>query len=256
MSTSSLSVATWNVNGVRARREQLLEWMGGAQLDILCLQETKAPLEKIPEDLLGLQGYHAHWHGAGGYSGVALLLSRERFDRPVVFSHPYFDVDTRIVEARTEGLVVASIYVPNGGKDLPAKLAFLEDLRSYARDLVSTGMSVLLCGDMNVTRTDADLHPKERKTNRPQVGTLPEERALFESILDVGLVDVGRAMEPDNDALFTWWAPWRNLRARNIGWRIDYVLASADLFERVDSATVLRDVGTSDHGPVLVTFNE
>ena len=252
----SLTVATWNVNGVRARREQLLDWMAEAQPDVLCLQEIKAPLDKIPPDLLDPPGYHARWHGEGGYSGVALLLRHDRFCGSVTFSHPEFDADARIVEARADGLVVASIYVPNGGRDLPAKLSFLEAMRTYAEALLESGQSILLCGDMNVARTDADIHPKERKGGKPLVGTLPEERALFESILESGLVDVGRALDPENQELFTWWAPWRNLRARNIGWRIDYVLASQDLHGRAERCEVLREVGTSDHGPVVATFED
>ena len=249
-----LTVATWNVNGVRARREQLLEWLDDTRPDILCLQEIKAPVDKVPADLLELPGYRARWHGAGGYSGVALLLDQERFPDPITFSHPEFDEDERVVVAETGQLTVASIYVPNGGRDLPGKLRFLESMRTYTEGLLRSGRSVLLCGDMNVARTDADIHPKERRTNKPLVGTLPEERDLFESILDHGLVDVGRALDPDNDQLFTWWAPWRNLRQRNIGWRIDYVLASTDLYAEASACEVLREVGTSDHGPVVARF--
>ena len=109
-----------------------------------------------------------------------------------------------------------------------------------------------MCGDLNVTRADIDVHPKERKPKA--IGQLPEERALFERILSRGLVDVVRALHPDDDQLFTWWAPWRNLRQRNIGWRIDYVLASAALAARAASAVSQREVGTSDHAPVVVRF--
>jgi exodeoxyribonuclease-3 len=107
---------------------------------------------------------------------------------------------------------------------------------------------------MNVARTDRDVHPKERKPN--VIGQLPEERALIERILSRGLVDVGRALDPDNDGLFTWWAPWRNLRQRNIGWRLDYVMASEPLFARGASCEVLAQFGTSDHAPVVATFAE
>lgn len=97
-----------------------------------------------------------------------------------------------------------------------------------------------------------DVHPKERK---PQViGQLPEERAQLERIIGHGLVDVGRALEPDNDQMFTWWAPWRQMRERNIGWRLDYILAAESLHARVKSCKVQRDVGTSDHGPVIAEF--
>jgi exodeoxyribonuclease-3 len=107
---------------------------------------------------------------------------------------------------------------------------------------------------MNVARTDRDVHPKERKPNA--IGQLPEERALIERILSRGLVDVGRTLDPDNDGLFTWWAPWRNLRQRNIGWRLDYVFASEALAARATSCEVLAQFGTSDHAPVVATFAE
>jgi exodeoxyribonuclease-3 len=110
-----------------------------------------------------------------------------------------------------------------------------------------------MLGDFNVARTDRDVHPKERKPRA--IGQLPEERALIERIIGRGLVDLGRAVDPDNDGLFTWWAPWRNLRQRNIGWRLDYVLASATLGERVRSCVVQKDVGTSDHAPVVAIFD-
>jgi len=100
---------------------------------------------------------------------------------------------------------------------------------------------------------DRDVHPKERKPN--QIGTRKEERSLLERLLSRGLVDVGRALDPDNDQLFTWWAPWRNLRQRNIGWRIDYVLASSGVASRATSSVVQRETGSSDHGPVVVTFD-
>jgi exodeoxyribonuclease-3 len=105
---------------------------------------------------------------------------------------------------------------------------------------------------LNVARSDRDIHPKERKPN--QVGARPEERSLFEQILSQDLVDVGRALDPENDNLFTWWAPWRNLRQRNIGWRIDYVLATSRIAAAAKSVVVQREVGTSDHGPVIADF--
>jgi exodeoxyribonuclease-3 len=111
----------------------------------------------------------------------------------------------------------------------------------------------VICGDLNVARTDRDVHPKERKPRA--IGQLPEERALLEAIIGHGLVDVGRALDPDNDQMFTWWAPWREMRQRNIGWRLDYVLASQALFDRVGRSAVQREFGTSDHAPVLAEFH-
>ena len=109
----------------------------------------------------------------------------------------------------------------------------------------------MLCGDLNVARTERDVHPKERKPRA--IGQLPEERALIERILGRGLVDVGRALDPDNDGLFTWWAPWRNMRQRNIGWRLDYVFASEALAARA-TVPVRAEIGTSDHAPVVAIF--
>jgi exodeoxyribonuclease-3 len=116
--------------------------------------------------------------------------------------------------------------------------------------LHAEGREVVLCGDINIARTEMDVHPRERK---PVIGQLPEERTLFESLLGEHLVDVGRAMDTDNDRLFTWWAPWRNMRQRNIGWRLDYVLASPSVAARAQSCVVLAEIGTSDHAPVLMT---
>ena len=143
--------------------------------------------------------------------------------------------------------------MPNGGKDFPAKMRFLEALDALRRASCSaTGRPLVLCGDLNVARTDMDVHPKERKPRA--IGQLPEERALLERIIGHGLVDVGRALDPDNDGLFTWWAPWRNMRQRNIGWRLDYVLASHELAATATACPVLREIGTSDHAPVVATF--
>ena len=112
---------------------------------------------------------------------------------------------------------------------------------------------MIVCGDLNIARTDMDVHPKERKPNA--IGQLAEERAQLERIIGHGLVDVGRALEPDNDQLFTWWPPWRNMRERNFGWRLDYLLASQALYERARSSVVQREFGTSDHAPVIVEFS-
>jgi len=106
---------------------------------------------------------------------------------------------------------------------------------------------------LNIARTDMDVHPKERKPRA--IGQLPEERAQLERIIGHGLVDVGRALEPDNDQMFTWWAPWRNMRQRNIGWRLDYLLATQALFDRVRSCKIERETGTSDHAPVVAEFS-
>jgi exodeoxyribonuclease-3 len=248
-----MKVGTWNVNGIRARQAQVQEWVARDRPDVVCLQEIKAVPDQIPVALCEMEGYWCYWHGAKGYSGVALHVNKDRCpDRPA-FAHPAFDYESRIVTVDIDGVTFASVYAPNGGKDFPAKMRFIEALDAYAADRQTTGQTLVICGDLNIARADIDVHPKERKPRA--IGQLPEERALLERILTRGLIDTGRALEPENDQMFTWWAPWRNMRQRNIGWRLDYVLASGPLFDRVRSCVVQREVGTSDHAPVLAEFD-
>ena len=250
-----MKIATWNVNGIRARQDEVATFVAREQPDVLCLQEIKAAPDHIPGAVgeLALVDYWCYWHGTKGYSGVALLVRKAmEADRPV-YIHPDFDTETRIAAARVDGTTVASVYVPNGGKDFAAKVRFLNAMEAYVAALRATGDRLVLCGDLNVARTEMDVHPSERD-NRA-VGQRSDERALLERILDAGgLHDVGREQDPTNDALYTWWAPWRNMRQRNIGWRLDYVLASDALAGRAAACVSMRAFGTSDHAPVVATF--
>jgi len=247
-----VKITTWNVNGIRAREAQLLEWVQREQPDVLCLQEVKASPEDVPESLCPVPGYWCHWHGYKGYSGVGLHLRRELFPVQPEFVHPPFAGENRMVCAQVDDLLIASIYVPNGNKDFPAKVRFLEALDQFVAAQLAAGTRLILCGDLNVAREPRDVHPKLRKPE--EIGQTPEEQAMLERIIGHGLVDLLRRHHPDNDQLFTWWAPWRNMRERNIGWRLDYVLASgtvADLAERCQS---FREFGSSDHAPVTASF--
>jgi exodeoxyribonuclease-3 len=248
-----VNVATWNVNGIRARSSQVAHWIDGNEPDVICLQEIKASPAQIPEPLASVPGYHAFWHGGGGYSGVALLLRAARFPEPPKFEHPSFDHEHRIVTAEIGSVVFGSIYIPNGGKDYAAKIAFLNGLDAWVGELERAGKRLVLCGDFNVARTPIDVHPMLRKD---MVGQSSEERTLIERVFAHGLVDVGRYVDPDNDRLFTWWAPWRNLKARNIGWRLDYVAAHHSLVDGSVACKVYREVGTSDHAPVVAHLLE
>ena len=252
-----MKLATWNVNGIRARHADVLDWIDRERPDVVCLQELKASPDQVPITLCTMEGYWCYWHGGKGYSGVALHVSKTISADPPAFTHPTFDYETRVatVDVRTHSgdLTVASIYAPNGGKDFRAKMAFLEAMDAFAASYQASGRMLALLGDMNVARTERDVHPKERKPRA--IGQLPEERAVIERILSRGLVDVGRALDPGNDDLFTWWPPWRNMRQRNIGWRLDYVFASGALASRATSCPVQAAVGTSDHAPVVAAFD-
>ena len=248
-----MKVATWNVNGIRARSSQVVHWIDGEEPDVVCLQEIKATPGQVPEPLASIPGYHVHWHGSGGYSGVALMLRMATFPRAPQFVHPPFDLETRIVVAEVGQLVLGSVYVPNGGKDFAAKMLFLRELEAWVGSLEAAGKQLVLCGDFNVARAAVDVHPVLRKD---MVGQLREERTLIDALFSHGLVDVGRHVDPDNDRLFTWWAPWRNLRQRNIGWRLDYIAASHELVDGATTCKSYREVGTSDHAPVIAHLRD
>jgi exodeoxyribonuclease III len=250
-----LKVGTWNVNGIRARETQFVDWVRSDGPDVVCLQEIKATPEQLGETLTMLPEFWSYWHGGPkGYSGVSLHFRKERFATRPEFGHPDSDVECRVVQARVSpDLVVASVYVPNGGKDYPAKLRFLEALRGYVDGVHAAGSALIVCGDMNVARTDADVHPKERKAGA--IGQRPDERQLFERVLACDLQDVGRVLDPESDRLFTWWPPWRGLRQKNQGWRIDYILTSVGRGLEPIECRVRAEVGTSDHAPVVATID-
>jgi exodeoxyribonuclease-3 len=247
-----MKIVTWNVNGIRARHEQLQALITEEAPDVVCLQEIKADPGKVPDLLVTNSDHYSYWHGAGGYSGVALIIRHSFVTERPAFHHPSFDMENRIVVAELGNTLFASVYVPNGGKDYDAKIRFLTSLAEWARETIASGRDVVISGDLNVAREERDVHPKERKPN--QIGTRPEERALLARLFDAGLSDIGRSLDPDNNELFTFWAPWRNLRQRNIGWRIDYVLATRSVAARARTSASRREFGTSDHAPVVVQF--
>jgi exodeoxyribonuclease-3 len=246
-----MKIATWNVNGIRAREAQLCEWLERDRPDVVCLQELKAEPAQIPARC-SLDDYYVFWHGRRAYSGVSLHFRKSLFDVEPRFSHPAFDMESRIVQAQWGNVVFASVYVPNGGKDYAAKLAFLSQLALWTKERHDEGREVVVCGDINIARDDIDVHPRERKAGI--IGQRPEERELFAKLIGEHLVDIGRALAPDKADLYTWWPPWRNMRQRNIGWRIDYILAAPTIASRVESCVVLSDIGTSDHAPVMATI--
>jgi exodeoxyribonuclease-3 len=245
-----MKIATWNVNGIRARQAQFCEWLARDRPDVVCLQELKAEAGQVPPQCAH-EDYHVYWHGLRAYSGVSLHIKKSFWGEEPVFSHPDFDMESRIVQAELGKLVLASVYVPNGGKSYPAKLEFMTRMAGWAKRLHEEERELVLCGDINIALTEMDVHPRERKPGI--IGQRPQERELFEVLLGAHLVDVGRKLDPDNPNLFTWWPPWRSMRQKNIGWRLDYVLASPSIAERASSCVVLADIGTSDHAPVMMT---
>jgi exodeoxyribonuclease III len=250
--SAPMKIVTWNVNGIRARQEQVLALIAKDSPDVVCLQEIKASPEQVPAALLNLEGYWTYWHGFKGYSGVALLVKKKFCSSSPVFEHPHFNMENRIVTAVVNNITVASVYVPNGGKDFKAKMKFLNSLSSFAESYADKRKSILICGDLNIAHAPIDVYPSQR---REVIGQLPIERKSLDEILSHKLMDLGRSMAPDDDRLFTWWAPWRGMKEKNVGWRLDYFLVSQSLGKSASSCTVERSFGTSDHGPVTAIFD-
>ena len=246
-----MKIATWNVNGLRARHAQLLAWTAEERPDVLCLQEIKATPDQIPDPLTTLHEYWSYWHGGPkGYSGVSLHFRRERFPEKPAFTHPAFDNEFRIVDALVGNVRFASLYVPNGGKDFAAKIAFLRQLEQWTRERQAAGEQLVIAGDLNVALTDLDVHSSQVKAGA--IGQRPEERALLDGAIAHGLVDALRRTYPLESQTFTWWPPWRDLRDKNVGWRIDFVLLAESLAQTMTSCVIRKDVPGSDHAPVVV----
>ncbi|MGH8201540.1 MAG: exodeoxyribonuclease III [Steroidobacteraceae bacterium] len=263
-----MKLYSWNVNGIRAvvKKGLFQSFLKAHRPDVLCLQETKAERGQIEIDL---PGYHEYWHSAvkKGYSGTA-IFSREKPLKvtngfPATFAKRFRFADElerdsseegRLITAEFSGLYAVTVYTPNTKDDLsrlalrhkhwdPAFLAYVRQLEKKK--------PVVFCGDMNVAHTELDL--ANPKPNRGKKGFTDEERAGFQNLIDAGFIDTLRLFKQGNGH-YSWWSHFANSRARNVGWRIDYVLVSAALRKSIKAAQIHADVMGSDHCPVSVTL--
>ena len=260
-SSRAVRVYSWNVNGIRsAVSKGLVDWLAGARAEIVGLQEVRAGLDAIPSELGALSDYHQHYVAAAkkGYSGVGLLSRRKPDAIETSLGAPHFDAEGRIQLARFGRLAVANGYFPNGsGKDrsndrVPFKLDWYRALFERIEALRREGLHVLVMGDFNTAHKEIDLaRPKE---NRKTSGFLPEECEELDRWLAAGWVDTFRAFAP-GPGHYSWWSQRFGVREKNIGWRIDYVLASPSAMEYVRSAFIEPHVRGSDHCPVGVDLD-
>ena len=254
----SLTVATYNVNGIGARLQILLRWLREHEPDIACLQELNAPDERFPEAALHELGYAAVWHGQKSWNGVAIL---SRVGTPVLTRRGLpgdpDDSHSRYIEAAVGGVLIGCLYLPNGnpmpGPKFDYKLAWFERLIAHAAEMLATGLPVILAGDYNVMPTELDVYKPERWLDDALFS--PEARAAWRRLLAQGWTDALRTLHPD-ERVYTFWDYWRNAFARNAGLRIDHLLLSPDLGPRLRGAGVAREVRswekTSDHAPVWI----
>lgn len=248
-----MKVVSWNVNGVRAALGKgLLDWMTAADADVICLQEVKATAGDV-QGVAWPRGYEVVWNAAQkkGYSGTALFARRRPLSVALGLGSPAHDAEGRAITAEFEDCYVIGVYVPNAQPEL-ARIGFRQAwdraLLAHARRL-ERRKPVLFCGDLNVAHEAIDLaRPKE---NVGQPGFSDEERAGFRDYLAAGFIDTFRRFET-GPGHYSWWTYRAGARARNIGWRIDYVMASAGLGPRLQRAWIEPHVLGSDHCPVGV----
>ncbi|PWG03492.1 exodeoxyribonuclease III [Sphingosinicella humi] len=257
-----MKIATYNVNGINGRLQVLLRWLAEARPDIVCLQELKAPQERFPEAAIEDAGYRAIWHGQPRWNGVAIL---SRIGAPVETRRGLpgdpDDSHSRYIEAAVAGILVGGLYLPNGnpkpGPKFDYKLLWFERLVEHAADLIAADVPAILAGDYNVMPTEKDVYKPERWVDDALFA--PEARAAYLRLLEQGWVDALRTIHPDA-VIYTFWDYFRNAYARNAGLRIDHLLLSPALTDRLIDAQVDAHVRgwekTSDHAPVWIELRD
>ncbi len=256
-----MRIYSWNVNGIRAAvRKGFVDWLEGCDGDIVALQEVRALREQVPDELLDADGWHHEYQPAErkGYSGVGLITRSPAESIATTLGSDEHDAEGRLQIARFGKLTIANGYFPNGnGKNrdnsrIPFKLDFYARLFDRLQPLVDAGEPVLVMGDLNTAHEEIDLaRPKE---NVNTSGFRPEERQELTRWIDSGWVDTFRHFEADGGH-YSWWSQRGGARARNVGWRIDYILASPAAMPYVRAASIHPEVLGSDHCPISVDID-
>ncbi len=257
-----MKIATFNINDVNKRLVNLLTWLAEARPDVVCLQELKTDQDRFPEAALSEAGYAATWRGQRSWNGVAILA---RGAAPIVTRTALpgnaGDGQVRYIEAAVSGILVASIYLPNGnprpGPKFDYKLAWFERLIAHAGTLLAEGVPVVLAGDFNVAPTDLDIYPTTSWSEDALLA--PESRAAFARLMDQGWTDALRAMHRE-ERIYTFWSYRRGRWGRDAGLRLDHLLLSPAIAGRLSGAGVDRDFrgeeGASDHAPAWMTISD
>jgi len=254
-----MRVITLNVNGIRsAERKGLARWLAhGDPWDVVCLQEIKATADDVPRPMRAPQKSHAAFHPAlrKGYSGVALYAKAAA--RIVTgFGSPEFDAEGRYLEAHFSGLTVISLYLPSGSSGehrQASKFRFLDEFLPHLAKLRRKKREIILCGDWNIAHKEIDL--ENWRSNRKNSGFLPEERAWLTRVFDeLGFVDVFRRVDP-RPRQYTWWSNRGQAWAKNVGWRIDYQIATPGIASTARGASIYTKRRFSDHAPLIVDYD-
>jgi exodeoxyribonuclease-3 len=255
-----LKIISLNLNGIRsATNKGLYAWLKKQDADIVCMQEIKAQVGDMSDEMLNPDGYFGYFHYAEkkGYSGVGIYSKTQPDSIIVGLGIADIDREGRYIEARFGNLSVVSLYLPSGssGEERQAfKFSVMERFMLHLKMLKDSGRDVVICGDWNIAHQEIDL--KNYKGNRKNSGFLPEERAWLTALFDeVGWVDVYRKLHPETtDACYTWWSNRGQAWAKNVGWRIDYQIATTDFANKATCTSVYKEERFSDHAPLIVEY--
>lgn len=251
-------IISYNVNGIRAAiKKGFLEWLEAVDADIICLQETKAQPDQIPLFEFEALGYRSYWYSAQkkGYSGVAILTKETPLHVEYGMGIQKYDDEGRFLRADYADFSVVSVYHPSGSSGelrQEFKMVWLDDYQQYIDKLKKEIPNLILSGDYNICHRAIDIHDPVR--NAKSSGFLPEEREWIGNFIDSGFIDTFRHFndEPHN---YSWWSYRANARAKNLGWRIDYHMASQGMEDRLSRALILPDAHHSDHCPILLEID-
>ena len=254
-----MRIITLNLNGIRsATSKGLLEWLAQQQADIVCLQEIKAQVADLSPEMRAPAGFHGFFHAAEkkGYSGVGIYARREPERVVEGLGIAEIDAEGRFLRADFGNLSVISLYLPSGSSSAErqaAKFHFMQHFTPQLQALKSEGREVVLCGDWNIAHQEIDL--KNWRANRKNSGFLPEERAWLSQAFDeIGWVDVFRRINPDAGQ-YTWWSNRGQAWAKNVGWRIDYHIATPGIAALARNAAIYKEQRFSDHAPLTIDYD-
>lgn len=250
-----------NLNGIRsATAKGLFPWLKKQDADIICLQELKAQAPDMTREMLQPDGLYGYFHYAEkkGYSGVGIYSKRQPDAIIEGLGMPDIDAEGRYIEAQFGNLSVVSLYLPSGssGEERQnVKFSVMERFYPHLQQLKASGREVVVCGDWNIAHREIDL--KNWKGNRKNSGFLPEERAWMTQVFDeLGWIDVYRHLHPDStDESYTWWSNRGQAWAKNVGWRIDYQIATPAIGTRAAETSIYKDERFSDHAPLIIDYD-
>jgi len=255
-----MKIVSWNVNGVRAIvKKDFVELFKTMDADVLCLQETKAQDDQVTEALSWVEGYHVYSNSAikKGYSGTAIITKKEPIKVSYGIGIEEHDTEGRVISAEFDKFFVVTVYVPNSGSALarlPYRQSWDADFLAFLKELEKT-KPVIVNGDFNVAHRDVDLARPKPNYNK-SAGYMQEEIDGMDNFIGAGLLDTFRLLHPEATDNYSWWSYRGGARQRNVGWRIDYTLASASLRNDIKEAFILQDYLGSDHCPVGVVVSD